>query len=166
MRLWSSGGLVATAIVLAGCASIEEIPTEEYATPPPSKMATVYVFRSQSMPTRANLRIDIDGRPVALLPDNHFTWVRVHAGKRLFTTDYGALVDMSAKLEVELAESAVYLLRYEGGTRGTDVPLFGTGGRFIGTVEVGERSRPRLHQVPVSDLESVTKTLPYVPARP
>ena len=77
--------VVALAAFLVACASTVAIPSQAYAPPPKSALATVYVLRFNSMPLKANIQVGVDGKTLMLLPDNRYTWFQVPAGPRVLS---------------------------------------------------------------------------------
>jgi hypothetical protein len=158
-------GTVILALGLPACASLQQVPTAPYVAPAPSDMATIYVFRALSMPTRANVEVRVDGRRVALLPDNRLTWFRVAPGRHVFEVgDSFVLATNAATLELEVSAQGSYALRYLASAGAPGIPLFGLNGKYMGTAQVGPASWRRLVQEPLTVLDVMTAQLPYVVA--
>lgn len=165
MRLFSLL-LIASAIFISACASTGSIQPVPYVKPSDSSKAILYVFRSLSMPTKANVKIEIDGKLVGLLPDDRFTWIAVEPGKRAVRIGYPSFPDMSKIVELNVEPGKSYVLQYRGSSGGADMPLFGAGGRVIGTVQVGSRAWTSVDVHPSETVDELTTLLPYVAAMP
>jgi hypothetical protein len=123
---------------LAACSTLQQVPIAPYVAPGPSEMATIYIFRALSMPTRANVEVRVDGRRVALLPDNRLTWFRLAPGRHVLKVgDPFVLALDAATVELEVAAHGSYALRYLASADAPGIPLFGLNGKYIGTVQVG-----------------------------
>jgi hypothetical protein len=128
-------------------------------------MATIYVFRALSMPTRANVEVRVDGRRVALLPDNRLTWFRAAPGRHVLQVgDPFVLALDAATLELEVAAHGSYALRNLASAGAPGIPLFGLNGKYTGTAQVGPSASRKLVQEPLTVLDVMTVQLPYVEA--
>lgn len=150
---------------LAACTTLQHVPVAPYVAPGPSEMATIYVFRALSMPTRANVEVRVDDRRVALLPDNRLTWFRVAPGRHVLKVgDPFVLALDAATLELEVAAHGSYAVRYLASAGAPSIPLYGLNGKYTGTVQVGPSASRKLVQEPLSVLDVMTAQLPYVEA--
>jgi hypothetical protein len=151
--------------LLVGCASTETIPTAQYVEPSAPESAVVYVYRTQSMPTKANVRVEIDGKLVALLPDNRFTWLPLGPGRHAIRVGYPSFPDMSKTLEIDALPGQKYLVQYRGDAGAPLMQLFGAGGTPLGTYRTGRMASTNLDLQPNKTIEQVTETLLYVPPK-
>lgn len=158
--------LAISAILISACASTEVQQSTPFVKPSEESSATVYVFRSQSMPKKANVKVEIDGKQAALLPDNRFTWVKLEPGRKVVRIGYPSFPDMSKSATLDLKPGKSYLVQYRGSAGGPDRPIFGIGGNFIGTIRVGEEAWTSVELVPSEGIEKMTSTFQYVPAKP
>lgn len=155
------------ALALAGCASTVPVPTTPYTEPPPaSDQATVYVYRAQSVPASGQVTVQVDGQPVAVLPDNRVTWFRVAPGRHVLRAGTLYFPDPSATLELNLAAGATYVVRYHRDSGDGDLPIYGLGGWVAGAVRTDEAGWHDLQLVPGMTPAEVTRKLGYVEARP
>ena len=161
----SSVRIAALFLVLAalqGCASTRDIPTSTYSQPAPDGETIVYFYRDATMPTRANLDVKIDGKKVALLPPNRFTWIKVRPGRHALSVGYPSTPDMSAKFELIAEVDKIYVFKYLSSAGGGIVPLMGPGGALIGTMQMGSRPWTRLVQEAESTLPSLMSSHEFV----
>ncbi len=157
--------VVALAAFLVACASTVAIPSQAYAPPPKSALATVYVLRFNSMPLKANIQVGVDGKTLMLLPDNRYTWFQVPAGPRVLSAGYPSFPDMTAKLPLDLAEGQTYVLRYSTGDRGMSLI-----GQYDEPVPVGMTANgrywTRLQSLSGGDISQWLGGLEYVATNP
>lgn len=155
------------AVLANSCASIENIPDTEFVEPPKSELATVFIYRANSMPTKANINIKVDNIKRALLPDDKVTWIQVTPGKHILSAGYPSFPDMSAYLEVNFESGKTYLFQYDGaGSGGSGFPIFGTDGKMIGYVSSNNKPWTKLDEKPSSQISDVLIYYKYVNARP
>lgn len=121
---------------IQGCASVPDVPTVRYTPPQSSKeLVTLYFLRNDSMPTRLTARILVNGKKLALLPDNSFTWVQVSPGQLDIGVEFNPIAMVkSAHLQIATKGSESYFVRYagsieEGAT--SQLPIYSSG-KFIG----------------------------------
>jgi len=119
-----------------GCASVPDVAKTTYVPPPQSsELATVYLLRQNSMPTALTARIQVNGKKIALLPDDCFTWIQVPPGQtRLEAAFNPASGVKTAALDMALEASQTYYIRYSGAipsSNQSQVPVI-AGGRFLG----------------------------------
>jgi hypothetical protein len=156
----------ALALALASCASTTPIPTAPYTEPPPaSHQATVYVYRAQSVPASGQVTVQVDGQPAAALPDNRVTWFRVAPGRHVLHAGYPSFPDPSARLELNLAAGATYVVRYHRDTGDGDLPIYGPGGWLAGVVRTDEAGWHDLQLMPGMTPAQVARKFGYVEAR-
>lgn len=154
-------------LALTGCAATAPLPTTPYTEPPAvADQATVYVYREQSVPASGHVTVQVDGQPVALLPDNRVTWFRVAPGRHVLRAGYPYFPDPSATLELNLAAGATYVLRYHRDTGDGDLPIYGRRGWLAGVVRSDEAGWHDLQLVPGATPAQITGKLAYVQARP
>jgi hypothetical protein len=154
-------------LALTGCAATAPIPTTPYTEPAAvADQATVYVYRAQSVPASGHVTVQVDGRPVAVLPDNRVTWFRVAPGRHVLRAGTPYFPDPSATLELNLAAGATYVLRYHRDAGDGDLPVYGRGGWLAGVVRTDEAGWHDLQLVPGATPAQVTSKLEYVEARP
>ncbi len=148
----------------SGCVSMAEIPTQAYVPPPSSQLATIFVYRVSATPTKANIAVKVDDRPMATLPDNRFTWIQVPKGKHVVAAGYRTMYDFFAKLELDLEEGHSYILQYDAGMRRPTLlgkltdPTPPAGVTFVGQYWTRIRVKPE------SEIPQAIAKLPYVPA--
>jgi len=84
--------------VFTGCATSTTGPTFSAAPTPVAKSdhAVLYIYRIYAQPTAWAAYLQIDGREVASLNQEGFTWVNVKAGKHKFKYAWPALAGMPA----------------------------------------------------------------------
>jgi len=148
------------------CASLENIPIQDYIIPPESELSTIYLYRTNSMPTKANVEFKIDNIKIALLPDDRFTWVQVQPGKYLLWASYGAILDMTARLQVDLEPKKTYLFQYDGqGSGGAGYPIYGSDGKLIGYVGSDSRAWTKLNELSPSQINDIVIYTKYVSSK-
>ena len=158
--------LTVTILGLIGCTSIKETPTAAYVAPPISAAPKLYVYRGLSMPTKANVEIQIDGQLVAYLPNNRFTWINVPPGRHTVAVGYPSFPDMRAKLEVDFVEGQSYLIRYDSQV-GREMSLFGIHPAPIpGVTNDGRGGYTRIRLFPSTDIARIVEQYHYVVAQP
>lgn len=118
------------------------------------------------MPTKANVEIQVDGKVVAHLPNNRFTWVSVPAGTRTIAVGWPSFPDMRARLQIEFAPGESYLLKYDS-VFGREVTLFGSKRDPIpGVTHDGRGGYTRIRLQPNDTIPDVVKSHGYVVGAP
>lgn len=158
--------LVLASLLLAGCGSTAHLPTATYTEPAKSSSAILYVYRGHSMPTKANVDIQIDGTGVGFVAPGSFTWVTVQPGKRLIGVGYPSFPSMRPELEMEFAPGQRYLVEYDSKV-GREISWFGTReAPMPGVRWDGQGGYTRIRFLPISGLSQVVDRYRYVSNQP
>lgn len=153
-------------LFLAGCTSTAHLPTASYTAPAQTSAAVLYVFRGHSMPTKANVDIQIDGKGVGFVAPGTFTWVTVQPGKRLIGVGYPSFPNMRPELEMEFAPGQRYLVEYDSKV-GREFSWFGTReAPMPGVRWDGRGGFTRIRAMPISGLGQVVDHYRYVSNQP
>lgn len=155
-----------TSLLLAGCTSTAPLPTATYTAPAHTSAAVLYVFRGHTMPTKANVDIQIDGTGVGYLAPGTFTWIVVQPGKRMIGVGYPSFPNMRPELEMEFVPGQKYLVEYDS--------KFGREFSWFGTREAaqpgvrwdGKGGYTRIRNLPISGLNNVVGEYRYVSNSP
>jgi len=155
-----------TSLLLAACASTAPLPTATYTAPAQTSAAILYVYRGHTMPTKANVDIQIDGKGVGYLAPGTFTWIAVQPGKRVVGVGYPSFPNMRPELEVEFAPGEKYLVEYDS--------KFGREFSWFGTREApqpgvrwdGKGGYTRIRMLSISGLDQVVNERRYVSNQP
>jgi hypothetical protein len=152
---------------MLGCVSLDQIPVTEFVAPTATDTAYLYVFRANSMPTRRNVNIQIDEEIVAVLPDDHFTWVAVKPGLRKVRIGYVTLHDFSKTVELNFEVNQKHLIRYHGDAGSTSIPVFGYRGLFLGAIQTEPRrgASTHLELLPIDKFSDLVEAYPYFTGR-
>lgn len=116
------------------------------------------------MPTKANIKILIDDKIVAWLPDERFTWFQIPAGKHSISAGYPNPFNSNANLNLSFNPGEIYLLQYSG-TAKHDFSLFGQHDEIEGLTRQGG-GWIRLQVLPKNGVSNVLNSLSYVVAKP
>ena len=158
--------LVLTSLLLVGCGSTAHLPTATYTEPAKSSSAILYVYRGHSMPTKANVDIQIDGTGVGFVAPGSFTWVPVQPGKRLIGVGYPSFPSMRPELEMEFAPGQRYLVEYDSKV-GREVTWFGTREAPMPGVKWDDQGGyTRIRFLPIRGLSHVVDRYRYVSNQP
>lgn len=158
--------VVLVCVLLSGCAQHREVPTSIYVPPTTSTGATLLVFRDATMPTNANVEVQIDGVVLADLPPSRFTRVSVPAGKHTVAVGFPSLMDMRARLVISFVEGETHVIHYDS-VVGRQKTLFGIYPDPIPGVKVdGQGGFMRIRLVPPAEASRVIAQYPYVAPRP
>lgn len=152
--------LLAVFAALVGCASGGR-PAPGFESPQATQDAILYVMRTDSTPRQGNVDVIVDGKRVAALPDNRFTWVRVPAGYRdvvVAPADAFSYVGLEIRIHAQAGKS--YLLQYLAREDGGPALVYGHGRRAVG-VAPSSTGFQRLAVLPDQMIDRVVRDLRY-----
>ena len=153
-------------VLISACAQHAEVATSIYVPPTKSTGAALFIFRDASMPTKANVEVQIGGKVVADLPPSRFTRVSVPAGKHTVAVGYPSFPDMRARLDLSFVEGETYVIYYDS-LVGRQKSLFGIRPDPIpGVTADGQGGFTRIRLVAASEAARITTQYPYVAPRP
>lgn len=151
------------ASLLTSCAHLKEIPAQQYVAPPKSDLATIYLYRTNSMPTKANVEFKVDNTRVALLPDDSFTWIKVQPGQHILAASYDPLLGLTARLPITVEPRKTYAIQYQGqASGGTGYPLYGNDGKVIGYVDSDRKAWTKLEEFPIDQINDLVLYTKFV----
>lgn len=163
MRRALASGMLLCCFV--GCAQAPHTVTARRPAPHPDQAATLTVYRAYAVPTKVNARIYVDGVQVATLPDMMYSSAKVEPGSHVITVDFPFLAGMKeTRVSGAFEANRTYYIQYEG-VGPHSRPVFGPGGRRIGSLDADGSIRNKLSIVPEELAEPIVRSgaLTYAP---